>query len=73
MDCFVALDEDTILRLWALNPHLVSPFCRPFYSSAEPKALSFEVLAGQSLNEKHDAHVACFHCLCPLQLELSSK
>ena len=31
MKCFVALDEDTLLRLWMRDPELVQPFSRPFY------------------------------------------
>jgi hypothetical protein len=34
MKCFVALDEETLLRLWLQSPDLVVPFVRPFCPSS---------------------------------------
>jgi len=34
MKYFVAVDEDTLLRLWMRDPKSVAPFARPFYTSA---------------------------------------
>ena len=53
MKCFVPLDEDTLMKLWALNPRLVSPFNRPFWSSSE----------GCIAEQKQDAHVRTYQQL----------
>jgi peptide deformylase len=53
MMCFVPLDDDTLMKLWALNPRLVSPFSRPFWSSSE----------GCVSEQKQDAHVRTYQQL----------
>ena len=32
MKCFIAIDEDLLLKLWMLDPQLVAPFSRAYVS-----------------------------------------
>jgi hypothetical protein len=35
MKCFIALEEDLIMRLWMQDPSLVMPFSRPFITPSQ--------------------------------------
>lgn len=53
MKCFIAIEEDLLLKLWMHDPHLVVPLSRPFFSQQikPQQAISHQSkLNGQTIN-----------------------
>ena len=52
MKCFIAIDEDLLLKLWMLDPQLVTPFSRVDMSKQKDAHLARRISRSQ-LRECH--------------------